>query len=265
MTLVEMLEKNAKKVPDKTAIIFHDSKINYWEFNEAVNRLANYFLAMGLKKGDRVGLMLPRVPELVISFMAVAKAGGIVVPINSELTAEEIKVILKTVSPRCLIVHTSFLDLARRSITGVSQIPLIVVGDELGESLSWERILMSGETNNPSLNCKDDDVVYLNYTSGSTGDPKGAITTHSNICWNTMAAVDRLKLTADDVHLCIFAAFAHPHEIFARPLYLGGTMILVDKIYPKSIAEAISNHKVTCMMGLAPMYENLLEVLKHNP
>ncbi len=61
----------------------------------------------------------------------------------------------------------------------------------------------------------------------------------------------------------MFAPFAHPHEIFARPLYLGGTLVILDKIYPKSLAEAISRHKVSCMMGLAPMYENLLGVLEH--
>jgi acyl-coenzyme A synthetase/AMP-(fatty) acid ligase len=60
----------------------------------------------------------------------------------------------------------------------------------------------------------------------------------------------------------MFAPFAHPHEIFARPLYLGGTMALIDKIYPKSIAETICDHKVSCMMGLAPMYENLLSLLE---
>jgi len=70
-------------------------------------------------------------------------------------------------------------------------------------------------------------------------------------------------MTEDDVHLCMFAPFAHPHEIIARPLYLGGTMVLVDKIYPKALAEAISVHRVTCVMGLAPMYDKLLAVLKH--
>ena len=131
------------------------------------------------------------------------------------------------------------------------------------EDISWEEMLKSKNSDPLSSEVKEDDVVYLNYTSGSTGNPKGAITTHSNIYWNTIGSVDALRLTSDDVHLCMFAPFAHPHEIFARPLYLGGTMVLLDKIYPKSIAEAIAHHQVTCMMGLAPMFENLLEVLEH--
>lgn len=82
MTLVEILEKNAREIPEKTAIIFHNIKINYRELNETVNKLANSLRDMGFGKGDRVGLMLPRIPELVIGFLAVAKSQGIAVPIN---------------------------------------------------------------------------------------------------------------------------------------------------------------------------------------
>lgn len=263
MTLVEMLERNAKEIPEKVAIIFHDTWINYQELNQTVNKLANGFIDMGLKKGDRVGLMLPRIPELVISFLAIAKAHGIAVPINFELTDKNIKTILKSISPWCLIIHSSFFDLAKQSIPYDLQIPIIVVGDFGGDCISWNDIAKKGKTGNPNLDSKADDIIYLNYTSGSTGNSKGAITTNSNIYWNTIASIDSLGLKREDVHLCMFAPFAHPHEIFARPLYLGGTMVLVDKIYPKSLAEAIANYRVTCMMGLAPIYENLLEVLEH--
>jgi len=264
MNLVEQLERNAREYPEKAAVIFRGSRMNYRELNDVVNKLANSLLEMGLKKGDRVGLMLPRNPQLVVSFLAIAKARGIAVPINFEFAHKDIRTSLRTVSPLCLIVSTSFLDTARRSMPAALQIPIIEVGDAVGGRLLWSAMLAKGTASDPCVDITDDDIAYLNYTSGSTGNPKGAVTTHSNIYWNTTDAVDRLQLTPDDVHLCLFAPFAHPHEIFARPLYLGGTMVLVDNIYPKSIAGAISDHKVTCMMGLAPMYENLLEVLKRH-
>jgi acyl-coenzyme A synthetase/AMP-(fatty) acid ligase len=265
MTLVEMLERNAREIPQKTAIIFHGSKLGYGELNDTVNRTANVLLELGVKPGDRVGLMLPRIPELIISFLAVAKARGIAAPINSELPEQRIRSILDSILPRCLIVHTAFLDHLQGAVPeGVStQIIAVGEGNGNGNHRCWNRLIAGGKTNNPGLDIKDEDIVYLNYTSGSTGNPKGAITTHANIYYNTIAAVDTLRLTPDDVHLCMFAPFAHPHEIFARPLYLGGSMVLVDKIYPRPLAEAIANHQVTCMMGLAPMYENLLGVLEH--
>lgn len=269
MTLVRQLEKNAKELFGKTAIIYRGKKISYGELDNAVTRLSNAFLDMGLKKGDRVGLMLPRVPELVIGFLAIAKAHGIGMPINFELKAEDISSIISKVSPGFIVVHKTYLDIAKRSLSADSKTRLIVVdyisGSGSGNGsdfLSWDDLLEKSSAKNRGLDINDDDVFYLNYTSGSTGKPKGAITTHANIYWNTLASIDALGLTADDVHLCMFAPFAHPHEIFARPLYLGGTMVLVDRVSPKSIAEAISTCRVTCMMGLVPMYENLLEQQK---
>lgn len=263
MTLTEMLERNAKEVPGKSAIVFRDVRISYSELDEIVNKLANALLEMGLKRGDRVGLMLPRVPELVISFLAIAKARGIVVPVNFELISEDIAIILKRISPRFLIVCGQFLDIARKAVQHDPRISIIAVDGAMEGSLQWNHILKNQKGGNPCLEIKNDDIVYLNYTSGSTGTHKGAITTHSNIYWNTLASVDALGLLPGDVYLCMFAPFAHPHEIFARPLYLGGTMVLVDKIYPKSLAEAISTHRVSCMMGLAPMYQNLLDLLEY--
>jgi len=263
MTLVEALEKNAAEFAEKPAIVFHDKKTNYGEFNRLVNRFAGALLELGLKKGDRVVLMLPRIPELVIGFLGIAKARGIAVPVNYELTDKNVNAILNNVSPLCVITHVSFLELIKKSIPQNSDIRIITVGGSEPGLLSWEDALNLGKPENPCLPINDEDIIYLNYTSGSTGTSKGAVTTYSNIYWNTAASIDSLELTADDIHLCMFAPFAHPHEIFARPVYLGGTMVLVDKVYPKSIAEAIANHRVTCMMGLVPMYENLLDVLEH--
>ncbi|MDL1967049.1 MAG: AMP-binding protein [Deltaproteobacteria bacterium] len=264
MTLVEMLEIHARDIPDKIAIIYYNTKISYRELNQTVNKLADALVEMGVNKGDKVGLMLPRVPELVISFLAIAKVQGVVVPINFELLDDKINVLLQNIDPRCLIVHEQFLNLAKRSIPSSLEIPVVVAGNNKNEEeISWDKIIKDKKSENFSFRAEDNDIVYLNYTSGSTGNPKGAITTHAQIYWNTIAAVDALKLTANDIHLCIFAPFAHPHELIARPLYLGGTMVLLDRIYPKSLAKVISDHSVTCMMGLAPMYEKLLDVLDH--
>ena len=257
-----MLDRNAREIPGKKAIIFHNREITYRELYETVNRLANALSEIGLKKGDRVGLMLPRIPELIISFLSIAKVHGIAVPINFELPVGGVRTILESISSQFLIVYSPFLELVKKSIPVDSETLIMVVGNEDRESLSWNEIVRKGKAGTLHSDIKDDDIVYLNYTSGSTGNPKGAVTTHSNIYWNTVASVDALKLTSEDIHICMFAPFAHPHEIFARPLYLGGTMVLIDKIYPKSIAETISEHKVSCMMGLAPMYENILSLLE---
>jgi long-chain acyl-CoA synthetase len=265
MTLIEMFKGNTKKVPEKAAIIYRDTQMTHRDLEEAATQVAKTLKSLGVKKGDRVALMLPRIPELIIGFLGAAMVQGIVAPINFEGLEGEIRITLSDISPRCLIVHDQFLELARRSLPPDSNAMIVVVGKRGGKhDISWEEMLRDkGSSSLPTDDITGEDVIYLNYTSGSTGSSKGAVTNHSNIYWNTVASVEALRLTPDDIHLCIFAPFAHPHEIFARPLYLGGTIVLVDKIYPKSVLEAVQNHRVTCIMGLAPMYSSLLEVLEH--
>lgn len=257
-----MLERSAAAHPQKAAIIFHDRVITYGELNAKVNRLSSSLIRLGLSKGDRIGLMLPRVPELVIAFMAAAKCGAIACPVNFELAPEKISDVLKGISPKFVFAHGKLAETAKAY--GPPGSMIVEAGERReGAVLHFDALLDEGSVQDPAIEVKDTDTVYLNYTSGTTGESKGAITTHSNIYWNTIASVDAFEFTQDDVHLCMFAPFAHPHEIFARPLYLGGTMVLLDTVFPKSLAEAISAHKVTAVMGLAPMYENLLELLEH--
>lgn len=258
MTLVEALEGHALRRPEKVSLIFHGQRMTYSELNEKVNRLANSLRKI-VKEGDRVGVMLGRIPELVVSFLAVAKIRGILVPVNFELGEKGVHDVMEKIEPSCVIVAESVIGVVKKSVCSQS-LPVVVVGDACGEYLSWYEMLDEGLSENPGVNVGIDDIVYLNFTSGSTGKSKGALARHSNIFWNTAAAIEALELGSDDVHLCMFAPFAHPHEIIARPIYLGGTMVLVENIYPKSLAEAVSENKVTCMMGLAPMYDNLLAV-----
>jgi long-chain acyl-CoA synthetase len=123
---------------------------------------------------------------------------------------------------------------------------------------SWEEIINQKNVEALDINIQEDDPVYLNFTSGSTGIPKGALTTHANIYWNTKSAVESLGLNQDDIHLCCFPVFNHPHELFARALFLGGTMVLTDDTLPKTIASAVSEHGVTCLMAISVIYENLV-------
>jgi long-chain acyl-CoA synthetase len=263
MTLVEMLEKQAREIPEQVAVIFREETLNYRQLNSVVNRVAGALLHRGLEPGDLVCFMLPRVPELVIAFLAVAKTRGLIVPVNFEEPAPQTMTLLHRLRPRFLVVHTSFLDLAVRSLPPDSRTALIVVGPSgAGPGVPWDELLRGVSDANPGLPVREDEVVYLNYTSGTTGQPKGALTTHAQLYWNTRASVETLGLTREDVHLCLFAPFAHPHELFARPLYLGGAMVLVDTIRPRTIARSIMDHRVTCFMGLVPFFFMLMEMAR---
>jgi long-chain acyl-CoA synthetase len=261
VTLVEMLEKQAREIPDQVAVIARGVNLTYGQLNRVVNQMAGAMLNRGLTPGNLVCFMLPRGPELVITFLATAKARGVAAPLNFDLPAPQIQAQLHYLKPRFLVVHSSWLDLAGRALPPDSKTTLIPVGHPgVGPGVAWGEFLRGGSDANPDLAVTMDEVVYLNYTSGTTGKPKGALTTHTHLYWNTKASVETLKLTQADIHLCLFASFAHPHELFARPLYLGGPMVLLDSIRPKTIAKSIMDHRVTCFMGLVPFFMTLLEV-----
>jgi long-chain acyl-CoA synthetase len=258
MTIVEMLERNARLFPEKTAIIYGNSRISYRTFYERANTLANFLIAMGLKKGDRVGLVLHKTPEVLISFLGVAAAGGVVFPVDYNQTLDNIECMLNLTNPTVVIVDERFQDLLSRFEGNCSDEKTIVIGQKTtNQRRSWKEVFAQQSLNPPGVEIQDGDVVYLNFTSGTTGLPKGAITTHANIYWNTLSAVESLGLTEEDIHLCMFPVFSHPHELFARSLYLGGTIVLIDSIYPKSIATVISEYRVTCMMAVTSIYDTL--------
>jgi long-chain acyl-CoA synthetase len=263
MNLVDMLEKQAREIPDQVALIYRDGTLTYDQLNREVNRMAGALLNAGLKPGDLGCFMLPRAPELVITFLALAKARGVAVPVNFEDPGPQIQALIQRLAPRFLVVHSSLLDLAVQALPPDGRTTLIVVGHSgAAPGVAWDEFLRGASAADPGLPVNEDEVVYLNYTSGTTGQPKGAITTHAHLYWNTRASVETLGMTREDVHLCLFAPFAHPHELFARPLFLGGSTVLVDSIRPRTIAKSIMDHRVTCFMGLVPFFSMLMDIAR---
>ncbi|MDQ1336003.1 MAG: long-chain acyl-CoA synthetase [Thermodesulfobacteriota bacterium] len=266
MTIVEMLEKTKGSFSEKTAIICAQKTLSYDDVYIQSNALANFLVATGLKKGGYVGVMLKKSPEVVVSFLGVAAAGGIVFPVDYTQTLAHIQYILNLTKPSALVVEAEFQPLLSKLDLTCPEERILVIGKMGGGRYSpWRGILSGRPRGRPDVKVQEDDVVYLNFTSGTTGVPKAAVATHENIYWNTLASIEALNLTPDDIHLCLFPVFGHPHELFARPLYLGGTIVLIDSIAPKTIAKAISDNRVTCMMGVASIYQTLIRFHESNP
>jgi len=265
-TLMEMLSENAERLPHKVAMIYHDQQISYRTLYRKTNSLANFLIRIGLDRGDRVGLMMNKTPEVVISFLGVASACGAAMPIDFNLPAAQLQYLVDLTEVRVIIISDEHQHLLSGLHFPSNYIGTIVVGSPVSKSdFEWVRVIEDTDHRPPGISAGINDVAYLNLTSGTTGLSKCAVTTHANIFWNTAAAVQTLNLTPDDVHLCLFAVFAHPHELVARPLYLGGTLVLLDKIAPKTICRTISEHGVTCMMAIASVYQTLVRLYEATP
>jgi long-chain acyl-CoA synthetase len=265
MTITEMLEQSARRYPDRTAIVCGDSRISYADLHGLSNRIACFLSEKGLKKGDRVGLLLEKRPEAVVAFLGIAAAGGVAFPVDYNHTKNHLQFVLDLTQPSALFAGAGFQPILSGLDLPCSGDRIIVVGGEPESGYSCWDDIAAVERRPPGIEMREQDPVYLNFTSGTTGIPKCTVTTHANIYWNTVASAERLNLTEKDIHLCMFPVFGHPHELFARPVMLGGTLVLVDSISPGVIAGTIAEHGVTCMMAVATIYRSLLRYHVSHP
>ncbi|SLM30407.1 hypothetical protein MTBBW1_2210011 [Desulfamplus magnetovallimortis] len=261
MTLIEMLIKQNRAFPSKPAIICEDKRVSYTELFEKVVAMSHHLFISGVTKKQRVVIMMEsKKPELIISFLAIAACGAIVVPVDCNQPDDYINRMFQIISPSSIMISTKMHHRLDKINHNLSQSRIVILSDDNMELSPTN----SRDYGFPPVSVSDHDTVYFNMTSGTTGVPKCAVTTHENIYFNTLASVEHFSLTSDDVHLCMFPPATHPHEIFARALFLGGTMVLTDHIAPKSLTRVIEKNKVTAMMAIAPIYGNFTRCHKRN-
>jgi long-chain acyl-CoA synthetase len=263
-TLGDTLRAVADRHPDRPAILWEGSALTYAQWDSLADRLANHLIGDGLAAGDRVGLWMDKRPEVAVGFQGIGRAGCVAVPVNFKLPDDKQRFQVHRFGLQALLTQRSHLQQilhVLESIPAGERMPLprvIVVDDEVSSegTTPWTTVV-EAPSSRPSHTASVDDLVYLNMTSGTTGRPKAGITTHAMIQWNTRSSIETLGYTADDVFLCMFSVFAHPHELFARPLALGGTCALVDSLNARAVARAIERHRVTWMMAVPSFYEML--------
>jgi long-chain acyl-CoA synthetase len=264
-TISGLLAFRAAQTPDDPLMTFRDHRWTWEQVRDQVQRLALGFQDAGLEPGDRLLGVFDRCPQAVLCLLATIGAGGVFVPINPQLGDSNVEKVLTETQPRVMVASPPYLPRFQQLADHVfldqtSTLTLQVFSADLDAPDGIGNILKTQPASELSHVSNPDDIAYLNYTSGTTGQPKGAVTTHRHILENARSSAQALKLKSSDVHLCMFPIHTHPHEIFARPFLLGGSFVLLDSIHPRTIADAITRHRITCMMGVTPMYRSLLTV-----
>ena len=260
ITLVDMLRRNAAAHGGGVAIAAGETVVTHEALAEAVLRLAGGLFELGLVPGARLAVFLRKTPAAVTAFLATAAAGGVFFPVDPNQPAAVTRDILARLTPVVMVVAAEFLPVVAALYPVAPPFALLVCDGPAPPGLPHLNDLCAGPLPARLPTVGRDDAVYLNFTSGTTGAPKGAVTTLGNLLANTRAAVDAFGLVPDDVHLCMMPIFVHPHEILLRPLYLGGTMVLCDRVSARAVTAACIEHKVTVLMAVAAIYETLLRL-----
>ncbi|MFH2009020.1 MAG: AMP-binding protein [bacterium] len=194
LNLGEMLKLNARKYPDTICLMDALRSYTFPQTNARVNRLASGLLGLGLQKGDRVSCLLENCIEFVELYLAAAKVGLVVNPINFRLVGPEVSYIVSHADSKAFVVHDEFTELVNGIRAALTQIPaerFVVVGAPQAGYLPYEELLGRGEAAEPEADVRPEDTWILLYTSGTTGKPKGVVRSHeSYVAFYLINAID---------------------------------------------------------------------------
>ncbi|MFP6605671.1 MAG: long-chain fatty acid--CoA ligase [Myxococcota bacterium] len=260
LNLGTILQATASEKPDKTAIILDERQLSYAELERAVCGVAASLRARGIGPGDCVALLVPNVPEFTIAYFGILYAGAVVVPINVLAAAPEVAYFLDDSSAKLLIVHPLF-EAPGKQGADEQGVP-VIVGGGAGGSDSLEEMAAADPVDFPHPTAPDDTAVIL-YTSGTTGKPKGAELTHSNLLLNCALVVPKLMgPDAGQEHVALatlplFHSFGQTCVQNAT-ISLGGTFSLIARFEPQKAFEVMQRDRVTFFAGVPTMYFALL-------
>ncbi len=249
--LTETLRVHAGRV----AVRVGNAAMTYRALDEASARVAGVLHEQGLKPGDRVGIMMPNVAEVPVVYYGILRAGGIVVPMNPLLKAREVAYYLGDSGARLVFAWHAFADEARRGAEQAKTEFIIV------DEADFPDLLASASPVEEVTDRHSEDTAVILYTSGTTGQPKGAELTHGNLISNTdVARTDVLRARAEDV---IFGGLPLFH-VFGQTVALnvavasGACLTLLPRFDPAHALRIIAGHRVTVFEGVPTMYVALL-------
>ncbi len=257
-----LLERHAQKRKNKLALVFEDKKFTYGELNDLVNQMANYLWKLGIKKGDRVGIYLPNCWEHIVAHFGILKIGAIVIPFNPMYKAYEIQYMLEDSGAETIVTipelypHVQEAERSRKLkniiVSGPPEPGRWSFGDILKEPRTWEHEIPIDES---------EDLALLQYTSGTTGKPKGAMLTYHSVFSNVRTNTNLYDYDETDVQLIVLPLF-HSFGIFSvyYSIYVGGLIILVRRYDGEFVLALIDQYRVTSFFCVPPMLLGFLAV-----
>ncbi|HEY6551439.1 MAG TPA: AMP-binding protein, partial [Solirubrobacterales bacterium] len=255
LNLASLLTESAERAPDSPAIRLGELELSYGELDERSARLATLLSEKGIEPGDRVGVMLPNVPDFPVAYYGVLQAGGIVVPMNVLLKRREIAFYLEDSGAKLLLAWHGFAEEARDGAADAGAEMIEV------EPASFASRLAEHEPTAGLVDTAEDDTAVILYTSGTTGRPKGAELTHRNIHLNAQRSASVIQeMTPDDVVmgcLPLFHVFGLVVGLNAATV-VGASLALIPRFDPAAAIEVIEKERVTIMQGVPTMYAAIL-------
>ena len=183
------LENSAKRLPDKTALIFQNQRLTYKQIDEGANQLAHALIRAGFKRGDRVSIFLDNSSEAIIALFGTLKAGGVFSTLSATLKSKKLHYILNNSESSFLISQWQKNEIISKAVENARSLKAVIMCGKVKSKshstntniIEWDTFINSQPNSKPEIQCIDVDLANIIYTSGSTGNPKGVMMTHLNM------------------------------------------------------------------------------------
>jgi len=270
-TLSAKLEEIASQFPDRVALQIKDQTYTYQDCFKASQTIAQGLVALGIKKDDRIAIVLENRPEWVFSYFAIVTCGATAVPIDSQSTREDLEYILANSGAKLVFTHYKLLPLFKGL---AAKLKLVVVDQEKDSesTISFSQLITKSlDSRISTLGSSPEDIASILYTSGTTGKPKGVMLTHSNFSSNFQSLNQFGLLSAKDNILSILPLHhSYPFMVtLIVPLFSGAKITYTQSLKKDELLNTMQNYGVTILVGVPQLfhrfYSQISEQIKKIP
>lgn len=271
LTPLDFLKRSAYVFPNREAVIYEDKRYTYKQFYERVMRMANGLKKLGIGRGDKVAFLAPNIPPLLEAHYGVPWLGASLVAINIRLSPREIGYIINHSDSKVVFVDTEFVPLIEEIKEELGQVKTFinivdVEKEKKIDGLEYEAFLSESSPSDLEIAIEDEtDVLTINYTSGTTGLPKGVMYTHRGAFLNALGEALETGMNSDSVYLWTLPMFHCNGWCFTWGVTaVGAKHICLRKVDVVKISELIQKESVTHMCGAPVIYSTLSQYMEAN-
>ncbi|MFX1345216.1 MAG: class I adenylate-forming enzyme family protein [Promethearchaeota archaeon] len=269
MNLRELVEKQAEKYRDKIFLYWKDTTISYNQLNELTNRVANFLYNLGIRKGDKVSVYLPNMPEYVYLYLGIPKIGAVTGPVNALFKTREVKFVVGHSEAKAIVTVPQFLEIVNDIKDDLPNLKhVIVIGDPIENTLNfWELMDKASADEPPKVKIKEkEDIAAILYTSGTTGFPKGVLQTHFNIRRNAEMIQEFLNAREDFRFMLILPLFHVNAQIVTvmAPFSIGASCILTPGFSAQTHWETVAKYKASTFSAVPTVLSILIRMPHEN-
>lgn len=263
MSIMKGLKKSIASKPTKTAVICRNTRLNFAQIDERVNRLSSALVRLGLERGDRAGVLAFNCHRFFEFYYGAPQMGAAVVPINFRLPAQEVKYILDHSGARLIAVDRELAPLIDEIRSNLETVEHFVLLDDEPRAgfINYEKLLEQGSPEYKGPELDEGELLGLFYTSGTTAEPKGVMLTHRNMMSNVEHSDAVYQFREEEIYLHAAPMFhlADGAAVFSNTAR-GSTQVFIPRFEPRQVLETIERERVTTILLVPTMINFLLQV-----